>query len=107
MMRSFVQAQHLFFGHTEFGNLLALFNGHYDTNVGSKRESPSYQKIAADFSLAADDILFLSDVVAELDAAQLAGMRTALCRRPGNAEVVPGHGHVQVGSVEEIEINSQ
>ena len=32
----------------------------------------------------ADDILFLSDVTEELDAAKAAGMRTGLLIRPGN-----------------------
>lgn len=80
-----VQAQKLFFGHTIAGNLLPQFRGHYDTTTGPKREVASYQKIAADFGLPASDILFLSDIVAELDAARAAGMQTTLVIRPGNA----------------------
>ena len=34
--------------------------------------------------LPAQDVLFISDVVPELDAAGAAGMRTLLCVRPGN-----------------------
>lgn len=102
-----VQAQHLFFGHTEYGNLLSLFSGHYDTSVGAKREVSSYQKIAIDFELDAGEILFLSDVVAELDAARAAGMQTGLCLRPGNANVPPGHGHVEIESFLEVEIENK
>jgi len=80
-----VQAQHLFFGHTIAGNLLSKFRGHYDTTIGGKKESASYQKIAAEYRLPANDILFLSDIVAELDAARSAGLQTALVVRPGNA----------------------
>jgi len=82
-----VQAQKLFFGHTIAGNLLTSFRGHYDTTIGGKKEAASYQKIAGEFELPASEILFLSDVVAELDAARAAGMQTGLCLRPGNAPV--------------------
>ena len=80
-----VQAQKLFFGHTIAGDLLPHFRGHYDTTTGPKKEAASYQKIAAEFGLPPSEILFLSDVVAELDAARAAGMQTALVVRPGNA----------------------
>lgn len=79
-----VQAQHLFFGHTEAGDLLSLFTGHYDTTIGGKKESSSYEKIATEFGLAASEILFVSDVDAELTAAADAGMQTVLSIRPGN-----------------------
>lgn len=79
-----VQAQHLFFGHTVAGSLLEQFKGHYDTTTGNKKESSSYEKIAAEFGLPAEEILFVSDVDAELVAAKAAGMQTALSIRPGN-----------------------
>src|SRR5256885_9959076 len=80
-----VQAQKLFFGHTIAGNLLSQFHGHYDTTTGPKKDASSYQKIADDVRLPPAEILFLSDIVAELDAARAAGMPTALVLRPGNA----------------------
>lgn len=79
-----IQAQKLFFGHTIAGNLLSHFRGHYDTTTGPKKEPISYTKIAADFGLPPSEILFLSDVVAELDAARTAGLMTGLVVRPGN-----------------------
>src|SRR5262245_9056928 len=88
-----VQAQKLFFGHTIAGNLLPYFRGHYDTTTGPKKEASSYQKIAKDFELPPGGILFLSDVVAELDAARAAGMQTGLVVRPGNAAAPAGHLH--------------
>lgn len=97
-----VQAQLLFFGHTEVGDLLSLFSGHYDTTVGSKKETGSYNKIATDWGVAANEILFISDVVAELDAAQAAGMQTRLCVRPGNAEVTDRHDHKSIESFDEV-----
>jgi enolase-phosphatase E1 len=90
-----VLAQKLLFGHTEAGNLLPLLGGHYDTTTGSKKEAVSYERIAADWGVEPGRVLFLSDVVAELDAARSAGMRTGLMLRPGNAELGPdgANGH--------------
>jgi len=98
-----VAAQRLFFGHTEYGDLLKHFGGHYDTTTGPKKEAASYTKIAGDFKLPPEEILFLSDVVAELDAARDAGLRTCLCLRPGNQEVEPGHGHPAVSNFAHLE----
>jgi len=89
-----VEAQRLFFGHTIVGDLLNLFRGHYDTQIGSKRDAASYRKIAAEFGLAPERILFVTDLGAEAIAAAEAGMRTAISLRPDNAPVddaVPGH----------------
>lgn len=78
-------AQQLLFAHTIAGDLSGLFNNYYDTTTGPKAESESYQRIAESLQLPARDILFISDVTAELAAASRAGMRTLLCVRPGNA----------------------
>jgi enolase-phosphatase E1 len=88
-----VAAQKVFFAHTDAGDLLALFHGHYDTTTGPKREAESYRRIAADMKQPTTAIIFLSDVLAELDAAAEAGMRTGLVVRPGNAPVAAGHAH--------------
>jgi enolase-phosphatase E1 len=97
-----VHAQKLFFGHTIAGDLLPLVNGHYDTITGGKKEAESYRRIAAEFRLPPGDILFVSDVVAELDAARAAGLQTALALRPGNATIAPEHGHRTIESFGEI-----
>jgi len=97
-----IQAQKLFFGHTIAGNLLPLFRGHYDTTTGPKKEAASYQKIAAVFNFSPSDILFLSAVTAELDAARAAGMQTALVVRPGNAHAPAGHSHPTIESFEQL-----
>ena len=77
-----VAAQKLFFGHSEAGDLTPLFSGWFDTEVGGKREAGSYEAIAARIGMEPADILFLSDVVEELDAAGTAGMQTVLVDRP-------------------------
>jgi enolase-phosphatase E1 len=100
-----VQAQKLFFGHTIAGDLLSLFRGHYDTTTGPKKEPMSYRRIAEDFKMLASEILFLSDVVAELDAAREAGMMTALVLRPGNAtgQASAGEAHQVIENFAQVE----
>jgi enolase-phosphatase E1 len=71
-----VQAQRLLFAHTEYGDLTPLFSGYFDTRIGNKREAGSYQKIAAAIGIPPGDILFLSDIKEELDAARAADMQT-------------------------------
>ena len=87
-----VLAQQLLFGYTEHGDLTPYFEGYHDTTTGPKREPVSYRRIAEAFALAPSRILFLSDVVPELDAAAEAGLRTAMLERPGNPPVPP-HTH--------------
>lgn len=78
-----VTAQKLYFKHSAAGDLSALFSGHYDTTSGGKREAQSYQKIAADIGIAPAELLFLSDIEAELDAAKQAGWQTVQVVREG------------------------
>jgi enolase-phosphatase E1 len=97
-----IAAQKLFFGHTIAGDLLPCFRGHYDTTTGPKKEAASYEAIAAAYGLGASEILFISDVVAELDAAKSAGLQTALCLRPGSAAVESPHGHDEITTLAEV-----
>jgi enolase-phosphatase E1 len=94
-------AQRLFFAHTEAGDLTPLLSGYHDTTTGPKKAAASYTAIAADADVAPGEILFLSDVTEELDAARAAGLQTALAIRPGNREMAAG-GHPQFTSLEEI-----
>jgi enolase-phosphatase E1 len=70
-----VAAQKLLFGHTPAGDLTPLFQGFFDTRVGPKREAGSYKLIAQGANISPAELLFLSDVEAELDAAAAAGLR--------------------------------
>jgi enolase-phosphatase E1 len=97
-----IAAQKLFFAHSEFGDLLPFLNGHFDTSTGPKKVANSYRKIAAGFRLPASEILFVSDVVAELDAAKEAEFATVLSIRPGNAPVREDHGHPRMETFDEI-----
>lgn len=76
-----VQAQQLLFSHSTAGDLSRYLKGYFDTTVGPKRESESYRKIAEAIGYSAREILFISDVESELEAAEEAKLQTALCAR--------------------------
>ncbi len=95
-------SQRLLFGSTEHGDLTRFLRGYFDTNLGAKVDPDSYRKIAEAFYLPPAQIVFISDVTRELDAAQEAGMATRLCLRPGNHMQVM-HNHGPISSFEEIE----
>jgi enolase-phosphatase E1 len=76
-----VAAQKLFFAFSDAGDLSDLFSGNFDTETGPKRDPNSYRSIAIAIGTPAAEILFLSDIVAELDAARSAGMNTTLLAR--------------------------
>lgn len=97
-----IEAQKLFFGHTSFGDLTGHLRGHYDTTTGPKREQASYTTIAADMGLPPRQILFISDVGAELDAARAAGMATAAAIRPGNRPLESLYDHETLESFAEV-----
>ena len=80
-----INAQKVFFQHTKDGALSDYLSGYYDTTTGPKREAESYRLIAADTGFEPAEILFLSDVETELQAARDAGMKVGLVARPGNA----------------------
>lgn len=80
-----VLAQKLLFAHTEAGDLTEFIDKYFDTNVGKKGEAESYRRIAEEMDVSPEQILFISDVIEELDAASEAGMKTLLSVRPGNA----------------------
>ena len=96
-----VPAQRLFFGHSDAGDLTPMFSGWFDTEIGGKREAESYRRIAESIAVEPAEILFLSDVVEELDAAREAGLSTVLIDRrqdypqPRTGEAARGHARVE------------
>ena len=96
-----VQAQKLIFGCSEAGDLSGLFSGYFDTTSGPKREVESYRTIAAAIGLPGEEILFLSDIVQELDAAQQAGLQTIGLAREGGRLA----GHDTVASFAVIDLD--
>jgi enolase-phosphatase E1 len=95
-----VEAQKLLFGHSEQGDLRPFLDAHFDTRVGHKREPASYTRIRESLDLPAKEILFLSDVEAELDAAGESHFQTCQVVRPGTRA---GKNHRVIRSFLEVE----
>ena len=102
-----IVAQKLFFGHTPHGDLTPFFERHYDTTIGPKRDLASYKKIADDFGFKPNDILFLSDIAAELEAARAAGLQAIAVVRPGNAALPDSYQGARIESFTEIAVALQ
>jgi enolase-phosphatase E1 len=96
-----VLAQKLLFGSTPAGDLTRHLRAYFDTTTGPKNAPESYTRIASALAVEPTAILFISDVTMELDAAQTAGMRTALSVRPGAARPV-GSTHAVIHSLNGI-----
>jgi enolase-phosphatase E1 len=105
-----IWAQKLFFGFSDYGDLTPWFTDFFDTTIGPKREAKSYGAIVAAIGCHADEILFLSDVAEELDAAKLVGVNTCQLLRvedygerrsslAGRHRVVESFGELELGSV--------
>ena len=97
-----VLAQQLLFRHSSCGDLSGFLDWHFDTNIGAKSDTESYRRIAETMEIAASNVLFVSDVVRELDAARAAGLQTRLAIRPGN-QPAGAHTHAVVQSFDEID----
>ncbi|QPG26454.1 acireductone synthase [Pantoea sp. SM3640] len=88
-----VAAQKLLFGYSDEGDITGLFSGYFDTHVGTKREVTAYRAIAAEMGQPAAQLLFLSDIHQELDAAAEAGWQTLQLLR-GEADDESRHRQV-------------
>lgn len=81
-----IEAQKLLFGNSVHGDLLPYLDGHFDTSIGNKRESVSYQRIVTEVKQNASEVLFLTDIYAEAEAAAAAGVKCVIMNRPGNKD---------------------
>lgn len=81
-----VAAQKLIFGYSIVGDLSSLFSAYFDTKTGGKRETATYTTISRELGIPAGQILFLSDIKEELEAARTAGYQTVQLLRPGTVE---------------------
>lgn len=97
-----ILAQRLLFSTCAEGDLTHFIRGYFDTTTGSKKDAGSYAAVAAAVGLPPERIVFVSDVVDELDAARAAGMETRLSVRPGNAPVPDAHGHEAIATFEDL-----
>lgn len=90
-----VAAQKLIFGHTDYGDLTPLFSGYFDTHVGGKREPESYRTILERIDTPAAQVLFLSDIGEELDAARASGLHTCQLLRDAQTQAAQTHPQAQ------------
>jgi enolase-phosphatase E1 len=97
-----VLAQQLLFQTTDAGDLTRFLTGYFDTGVGAKASPDSYRHIAEALAAPAEQLLFISDVTGELDAAHAAGLQTMLCVRPSNPVPAHAHRHPVIHSFDEI-----
>lgn len=89
-----VKAQKLLFGYSQYGDLNYLFTSNFDTKIGNKKSVAAYQSIAQKIAFPPSEILFLSDVIAELDAAADAGYQTLVLDRQQNISSSNNHSVV-------------
>jgi enolase-phosphatase E1 len=94
-----VWAQKLIFTYSEVGDIGKYFSHYFDTSIGHKRESKSYQNILSEIKMKPEDVLFLSDIKEELDAAKSCGLNTIQLVREN---MILNQGHVQVKNFNEI-----
>ncbi len=96
-----VQAQKLLFKYTEVGDLSPYLSGYFDTVTGPKKEAGSYEAIAENIGIPCEKILFISDIEAELIAAQTAGMHSLLSIRPGNYPIT-GNSFLSIHTLDQV-----
>lgn len=97
-----VLAQQLLFAHSDAGDLTGWLSGFFDTTSGPKRAASSYQTIAATLHVSPAEVLFVSDMTAELEAAHSAGVQTVFAVRPGNSLAEPPAFSRQVATFDEL-----
>ncbi len=97
-----VLAQRLIFKYSDQGDLTQFIDKYFDTNTGPKREADSYRKIAAEMGLDTNEMIFVSDISAELDAAQTAGMQAALTIREENPVIAETLSYKTIKSFDEL-----
>jgi enolase-phosphatase E1 len=98
-----VQAQKLLYGHTESGDLRNVFSHWFDTLTGAKNDPESYRAIARLLQTPSANVLFISDAIAELSAAEQAGMAAIFSLRPGNPQQDPKNFRA-IQSFDELDI---
>ncbi len=96
-----VEAQKLLFKYSVEGDLTTLLSNYFDTGVGHKREVDSYMNIINELGVEANEVLFLSDITEELDAAKSAGLQVTQLFRD---DLPSTKDHPHVTSFSELEI---
>jgi len=93
-----IAAQKLYFRYAKAGDMTPFLAGHFDTTIGAKVDAPSYAAIARMIGSPPGAILFLTDALAEAQAARAAGVEAFLIDRTkeqtwqGTLEGIPAAG---------------
>lgn len=95
-------AQRLLFASTTHGDLTPQIDAFFDTAVGGKKDEESYRRIAGALGCETSELLFLSDVTAELAAAEAAGCAVMLCVRSGNPSQPDADRYAQLGNFDAL-----
>jgi enolase-phosphatase E1 len=96
-----IAAQKFLFGHSVAGDLTPYLRAYFDTTTGPKQRVESYRQIASTLGTPPGAILFLSDSVAELEAARAAGVATGLCLRERASKPVAA-AHPAIRTFDEV-----
>ncbi|KAN0034685.1 hypothetical protein ACTFIV_001217 [Dictyostelium citrinum] len=84
-----IAAQKLLFNYSNYGSLLPYIKGHFDTTIGGKLHSSSYEKILSTINNGSpNNYLFVTDSILEAKAAREAGLNVCLSIRDGNPPIV-------------------
>ena len=100
-----VLAQRMFFKYTVLGDLTDLFSAHYDTTIGTKREVASYARIAIESQYDPSEIIFVTDVYAELTAAAQAGLQVVASIRPNNVPLPAEFTGLAITSFSQLDLS--
>ena len=112
-----IAAQKLLYGHSQVGDLCPLFSYWFDTHSGGKHEIDSYKRICAAMDVKPQQVLFISDSVAELRAAAAAELQVVLSDRDNSVAPeqtpIPTHttpaetgSYRSISSLNQLQLNS-
>lgn len=97
------QAQKSLFQYSDKGDLRKYLSVYFDTKVGHKRETRSYEEMLQSLGVdSGKDVLFVTDIIEEAEAATRAGVDAVLSVRPGNTPLPASHSYRIIRSFEEL-----
>ncbi|XP_052177379.1 probable bifunctional methylthioribulose-1-phosphate dehydratase/enolase-phosphatase E1 2 isoform X2 [Diospyros lotus] len=100
------EIQRLLFANSNYGDMRKYLCGFFDTAIGSKQERQSYVEILQTVGVDRPaDVLFVTNVMQEAEAASAAGLEVKISIRPGNGPLAENHGFTTIESL--LEIQSQ
>lgn len=97
------QAQKSLFQYSDKGDLRKYLSVYFDTKVGHKRETRSYEEMLQSLGVdSGKDVLFVTDIIEEAEAATQAGVDAVLSVRPGNTPLPASHPYRTIRSFAEL-----